>query len=539
MRSLLLTATLWREGITVLSDKSKRKKVDKSKLFVRIFCIFLALLMLLGVLYTVFTAIALGSYAYSTPQYVKIGLYYGTSTTRPSQASYKITSSSGFYCGTIDSSYTFQTNKSITDTTIVVCTSSASGNISIKNESGTLLYDSNSKVYIKPIKTSNYLGISNSYSYGGIFEFTRESSTLQLVNIVELEEYVTGVIPNEIGSSYPTTSIEAFAIAVRSYTLTTLGKHSSYGFDLCWTSCCQVYRGRYNVTSKIEEAVNNTTGQVMTYNNKIVQAYYSASQGGCSCSCYNVWGSSFAYLQSVATPWENYEGTTHGTWTIEYTPSELLSQLRSKGYTTLTSNISKVEITKFADNSTYAYNVKVTDSSGNSITLPRADKIKSALGLYSSNFVCGKAGDKVSRIYYALASSQGGEASVNIVTSSGNKTASSSSFSVINSQEKVDGYTSSAYNVITAYGIQSFLKVNSQYSTELDRMLYETKIPVTEIITLQGTSGNFVFEGKGWGHGVGISQIGMRDLGKLGATSKQILQAYLPDISIVQYTSVK
>ncbi len=518
----------------------KRSQQDLKKLIVRILCLFLALLMVGGVLYSLIYSLAFNTNAAEDDTYVKVGLYWDST----SQASYTLSSGVGFLVGELDPQSSFTEKQKITETQITVsCRSdllSEKGRIAILDADGDQILElENDSLYIKSAADTEYITIKGSNSYGGIFQFTRNSdASMKLINIIKLEEYVLGVLPNEISSYYPAETKKAFAVTVRSYTLSSLTRHSSKGFNLCNTTCCQVYRGRKGVNEGFIEAVNASAGMVMAYNNKIVQAYYSAITGGTTCGVYETWGSSIDYLTAIATPWEKYESASNGVWTVEYTPDELFERLTSRGYS-LSGTIADVKIEQLAENSTYVYKLNVTDTSGNTVTITRADKIRTALGLNSANFVCGRAGETVERISYVVQDSTSSEASVSVMTADGLKTADELvTVTVATANGNITANTNGTLNVHTAYGDFAVDVSGEKWSSELNRLLNAPKVPVTETITLSGTSGNFVFEGRGWGHGVGMSQTGARDLGNLGADYMTILTTYFPGISVVDYKTL-
>ncbi|MBQ7161906.1 MAG: SpoIID/LytB domain-containing protein [Clostridia bacterium] len=518
----------------------KRSKQDRNKLIVRIFCIFLALLMVGGVLYTVISSLAFGSNA-AGDTFVRIGLYYTGSSVTPPKTSYTLSSEAGFLIGTLDSGNNFTEKYRLSQKTITITCNSekitAPSGMAICDGSGIVL-DELFETFFVTAADGKYISISGSNTYPGYLRFLRNSSNIQLVNVVELEEYVAGVIPNEIGTWYPYEAIKAFAVVVRSYTLSALGRHGSAEFDLCWTSHCQVYRGRKNVTEKIENAAKESAGMVMSYGGNIVQAYYSACTGGCTCGIKEVWGSSIPYLHAIATPWEHYEKESRGKWTTEYTSAELLSQLRGKGYN-LTGGIADVQITRLAENSSYVCGIKVTDTDGKSITIDRSDKIRSAFGLYSSNFVVGKAGETVKRTVFVVDESSVGKP-LSVATSDGEKPLSSvSSLKIATEFGELVYPTEDEVSVQTAYGKFKLAVDEPMWTTDLEKLVYANKTAVKENVTLKGASGSFVFDGMGWGHGVGMSQQGIKDLGELGADYKLILTTYFPGISVVNFKTMK
>ncbi|MBQ3101292.1 MAG: SpoIID/LytB domain-containing protein [Clostridia bacterium] len=520
----------------------KRSSKDLKKLIVRILCLFLALLMVGGVLYSFIYSLAFSTNAAEEDTYVKVGLYWDST----SQASYTLSSGVGFLVGDLDSQNVFTVTAEIPDAEIKISSreSDLSENaviavLSSSDEKLLEISDSQS-LYIKSAADDEYMTVKGSNSYGGVFQFTRNGDySMKLINILPLEEYVLGVLPNEISSYYPAETKKAFAVTVRSYTLSSLSRHSSSGFNLCNTTCCQVYRGRKGVNDGFIQAVNGSRGMVMSYNQKVVQAYYSAITGGTTSGVYETWGSNFDYLKAIATPWEKYEGASNGVWTVEYTPDKLFERLTSRGYE-LSGSIADVEIEQLAENSTYVYKLKITDTTGKSVVITRTDKIRTVLGLKSANFVCGRAGETVERINYVIQDTVAGDSQITVMTADGLKTATDLENITVASKDGINTVDpQGVINVRTAYGKFAVdVSGRQEWSSELDKMLNAPTVPVKESVTLSGTDGSFVFYGRGWGHGVGMSQTGARDLGNLGADYMTILTTYFPGISVVDYKNL-
>lgn len=96
---------------------------------------------------------------------------------------------------------------------------------------------------------------------------------------MNIEEYVKGVVPKEVPSWWPDAALRAQAIAARSYALASRnGKHAAEGYDVCSTTCCQVYGDERYVNTN--QAVEDTRGIVGMYNGKIALTFFSASCGG-------------------------------------------------------------------------------------------------------------------------------------------------------------------------------------------------------------------------------------------------------------------
>ena len=107
-----------------------------------------------------------------------------------------------------------------------------------------------------------------------------EDATLRVINTVDLESYLDGVVPAEIGAKSPLEALKAQAIAARTYTLKNRGKLAREGMDLDDTTRCQSYVGADGETPFVTAAVDATHGQVITYGNALIDATYSTDSGG-------------------------------------------------------------------------------------------------------------------------------------------------------------------------------------------------------------------------------------------------------------------
>lgn len=125
---------------------------------------------------------------------------------------------------------------------------------------------------------------------------------MNLIAHVDFENYVAGVIPNEIGTDSPMEAMKAQAVAARSEALSKVlnGVHKDDGFDLCASVHCQVFSGITDINAVTESAVENTRGVVGIYKDKIINAVYSTSCGGKTETSSNAWnGKEVPYLTSI------------------------------------------------------------------------------------------------------------------------------------------------------------------------------------------------------------------------------------------------
>lgn len=148
----------------------------------------------------------------------------------------------------------------------------------------------------------------NGKPYRGRIEVLVNSrGTLTVVNAVPLEEYLRGVVPNEL--SLPALEAQkAQAIAARTYAVANINQFGSQGFDLLPTVRSQVYRGYSSETGIGTQAVNETRGVVATYRGKPINALYTSTCGGRTENSENIFEFNEPYLRGVEC---SLEGRRH------------------------------------------------------------------------------------------------------------------------------------------------------------------------------------------------------------------------------------
>ncbi len=418
--------------------------------------------------------------------------------------------------------------------------------------------------------------------YDGIFLFMRSSGNagdgVSLINILPLEAYIAGVLPYETSNTWPLETLKAFAITVRSYTLTHMARHTASGFDMCNNAHCQVYKGAGRINERVYRAVSETKGQVMTYDGKIVTAYYSSSMGGVTVSAQEAWGGAedIPYLQATETPWEDYMNHNNGFWITEITPEDLATRLRQAGYTKLQGAIASVSIEALARNSTYIKSLVVTDIYGNTERITTTEGVRTSLTPYvkSANFVIGKGSVEYTENVVSASSSgsnteSGTASTVRDYTTDGDYDKDYGyinlyDYHVITAEEEyttdidfsvtirtADGdttYERSDVFVLSAENAPAFTGEEAVYPW--DRETTSSDTHVTETLPDKSTStllykvayaensDNFIIVGKGWGHGVGMSQYGALDLAELGYDAVAILNAYFTGVEVLSYRQV-
>lgn len=150
-----------------------------------------------------------------------------------------------------------------------------------------------------------------------------DAGSLNIVNALAIEQYVKGVMPNEVPPSWPMEELKAHALAVRSIALT--GDVGGNGFELYSDTRSQVYEGLESEYDRTNQAVDATRGQVVMYGGEVAQTLYSACSGGHTESAVNVFGSPVPYLVGVPDPYD-YHCPLHK-WTLDFSGPEISSRL--------------------------------------------------------------------------------------------------------------------------------------------------------------------------------------------------------------------
>jgi stage II sporulation protein D len=131
---------------------------------------------------------------------------------------------------------------------------------------------------------------------------------ITLVNEVDMDKYLAGVVEAESGSNAEKEFYKAQSILCRTFALKQYDRHQSEGFSLCDRAHCQAYKGKSLGNPEILEAIIETSGLVLAdYNFKLITAAYHANSGGQTQRASDVWLSDVDYLQSVVDPYSLHQ----------------------------------------------------------------------------------------------------------------------------------------------------------------------------------------------------------------------------------------
>ena len=174
---------------------------------------------------------------------------------------------------------------------------------------------------------------------------TQEPQNQTLITVImdgspvqmELELYLIGVVLQEMPVDFELEAQKAQAVVARTYALRTCEKgtkHDGLGGVCTESSCCQAYRdpeayleagGSQEALDKVTRAVEETAGQVLTYDGKLIDATYFSCSGGMTEDAAAVWGAEIPYLQATESPGE--EGASHYTDTVTFSAQEFQEAL--------------------------------------------------------------------------------------------------------------------------------------------------------------------------------------------------------------------
>jgi stage II sporulation protein D len=330
------------------------------------------------------------------------------------------------------------------------------------------------------------------YRYYGAFQYHRENGgDLIVYNAVDIEDYVKGVIPWEMSPSWPLEALKAQAVCARTYAI---ASHKHSGFDVCTTEDCQVYQGIGRANATTDAAVDQTAGQYMTCNGELCIAYYSSCDGGATENSENVWNEAIGYLRGVIDPYEADIADTAPDyrWTVTYTPSQLTTRLRNKGYNVGT--IVSMTVSEYTAVGN-VFKVSLLDSNGVTWSFKKGEQLRSVLGVSSIRFTLNGASPDTYYINGSGSTITGGLDNVYAVGGSGNA--------------EILGHN----NVYAITGTGDVVEVGNG--------------------TQQTSSDKFVMTGAGRGHNVGMSQWGAYSMAKHhNMTYNQILQFYFTGVTI-------
>jgi SpoIID/LytB domain protein len=216
--------------------------------------------------------------------------------------------------------------------------------------------------------------------YHGTLSLRSSGSTLSVINTLQLDDYVRGVVPSESPSRWPLAELEAQAVAARSYAVAELRPAARY--DLLPDTRDQVYGGVAAERPRSNRAVEKTQGDILTFDGQVARTYYSSSSGGRTESVQDAWpgAAPIPYLRSVPDPYDTYS-PLHDWGPFAYSASSLAGRLGQAG------EIVSLRVER--DSSRRVSSVWLRLSSGKAVNVG-GEAVTRALGLRSTWFSIGE-----------------------------------------------------------------------------------------------------------------------------------------------------
>jgi len=302
-----------------------------------------------------------------------------------------------------------------------------------------------------------------------------------LLNLVEMEEYLRGVVPAEMPPLWRAEAVKAQAVAARTYAVQRALQNRDAPFDLYSTTADQLYSGASKEHPASDAAIAATRGKIITYQGEPIIAYYHSASGGRTRT------GKLPYLVSVESP----EESSHDSWRVELSLQELAEALRQGGENL--GELLEVSVSR-SDEGMGASTLVVRGSGGKAQVSP--SRLRSLIGF-----------SVVKRPSFAV-EVQGGMGL-------------SAEFREIRDWMRV--------HAVSAYE-EKELKVRRSTVTsgKLTQSMYRTYYA----LGVELRPDRIVLTGGGYGHGVGMSQWGAKWMAEHGSTWEEIVKHYYTGVEI-------
>jgi stage II sporulation protein D len=329
----------------------------------------------------------------------------------------------------------------------------------------------------------------NGRAYRGTLEVTiDDEADMIVVNQVDTASYLASVVGSEEPTTWMPEALAAQAIAARTYLSRHLGKHDNY--DLEGDTRDQEYDGLAGESDSTVRAVERTAGMIATYRGSPIEALYSANAGGITEDSENVYANALPYLRSVPSPADDVAqasswGHTSWEWQTEFTAPQLRSYIGARGIDV--GDPQRIDLTRLTGTGR-VLSARIVGSSGSR-----------------------DIGKDASRYYFGLRSTL---------------------FTVNTRPEEAE--------YVEASNVERVRQLELLGASIERTFTVSLKDPDRTIHTLRVLGwqyrlpARFVFTGKGYGHGVGMSQWGAQGMALGGKSAEEILKHYYLGIDITK-----
>ncbi|MBB6454806.1 SpoIID/LytB domain protein [Salirhabdus euzebyi] len=321
----------------------------------------------------------------------------------------------------------------------------------------------------------NHLIYLNGRPYMGAMYFTVEKEqNIRPINQLPLEDYLKGVVPFEVYPTWEIETLKAQSLAARTYAYIHLKENRQMDDTIKF----QVYGG-YSSFDKTNNAVEQTKGQIITYKNKPINAFYSASNGGMTESNNNVWNGDRKEYYPIKTdpydpghPWEfSIHENQIDLEDLSFDPAQWL-EMKERDQDKLSS------IKQWLTNQGFKNN-KIISIPYFQIGDEKTSGKRSVKGSITINFM---------------------------------------------------------YNLLGDIILFDQLSLEDVSLSQIRPMIGGTMFKSYYIDSLEKKDGFYTMKGRGYGHGVGMSQWGANEMAKTGKKYQEIIEFYFPGTSIKTLT---
>ncbi len=386
-----------------------------------------------------------------------------------------------------------------------------STNIQISNQSKGVQGLCSSMLVLKPKNENDSIFRFKNKRYRGELLIENLNGQIQVINVIDIEQYLYGVVGAEIGAGAADEALKAQAVVSRTYALY-YKNHPQLNYDVGTSTQWQVYGG-YDTEilsgARVKNAVDNTQGLVICFDNQVIQAFFHSNSGGYTEGCENVWHESIPYIRPVPAPEDIYATQVEQNggwpavsyqWQVNFSKQELLNKFRKWNNRYPNDYINVGDIKGLAV-SRYAVNPVTREYDSSETKSKRVTKLDIIGTRGSKSFFK----DKIR--------------SVLDLRSTLFDISNDSTIKLWNAMGTPDTYNNTNdLLAITVDGMVTNLNGNNKeyYVVGADG----------EIKTLPKEFSTVTINGKGYGHGLGMSQWGARGMAAGGADYRSIIEHY-------------
>ena len=429
------------------------------------------------------------------PTEIRIGLYYGSK----GASSITLSAPAGMEIGTFDGEDFDVIEELDANDEITIKKGSKKGSVTVSGigEFG----DSNNVPYFRSLENRNdeRIIVVNDKKYRGDIEIKRYSdSDMTVINVVGMQEYLYGVVPREIGGNSPYEAVKAQAIVARTYAIKNYEKRMKWGFNLYPTVDDQAYGGYEWENVHSNRAVDETDGQVVTYDGKLIDGYYFSTSGGYTENSENVWTSALGYLKAVPDPYEP-DNLSKTKWTVELTADEVEERLAKNGV--YVGDVINIEPTEYTE-AGRVLELKIEGTEDTKIITK--SKARTYLGLDSQWYTVNDEPPKALEVAIDREDVKKDE-----------------------EDKKVE--KDETEEVEKERELKPLLK---QLTSLIRGEKSDVNVVKKEYAARKKYTDVFVFQGRGWGHAVGMSQNGAKGMAENGFTAEEIIKWYYTGVEV-------